>query len=155
MLRLVASHRRPRRMRMIGRTYAQESVGVIDEMRPRSRRVSGKWQIKATTLAAVECVAATDVSTTGLFFKANVQLEVGKRLGCEVSTGPDDTIRAVIEIVRSEELEEGVFGHGARFLAMTDEDRIRLGSSLTAMRQRELAEDFAPRITFGHEKAAR
>lgn len=91
-----------------------------DEFRSRSRRINGKWDVVARGASVVVKGDVMDLSTTGFYFQVAARLSVGQRIAADIATSPDETIRAVVEIVREEVLGDGQFGYGARFAAMTE-----------------------------------
>ena len=77
-----------------------------------------------TTLKYVH-VDVTDISRSGIGFKANVQLELHTYYDTKIQIWTKEVVDAVIEIVRCEE-KEGVYHYGAVFIGMTDTDALKI-----------------------------
>ena len=77
-----------------------------------------------TTLKFVH-VDITDLSRSGIGFKASQQLEVNTYYDTKLTIWTKEVIDAVIEIVRRKEVD-GVFEYGAEFIGMTDTDALKI-----------------------------
>ncbi|MBQ8625897.1 MAG: PilZ domain-containing protein [Agathobacter sp.] len=77
-----------------------------------------------TTLKYVH-VDITDLSRSGIGFKANQELEVGSYYDTKLTIWTKEVIDAVIEIVRRDTAEEG-YTYGAEFIGMTDTDALKI-----------------------------
>ena len=77
-----------------------------------------------TTLKYVH-VDVTDISRSGIGFKANVPLELHTDYDTKIQIWAKEVVDAVIEIVRCEE-KEGVYHYGAVFIGMTDTDALKI-----------------------------
>lgn len=77
-----------------------------------------------TTLKYVH-VEVTDISRSGIGFKAAKKLEVGTYYDTKIQIWTREVVDAVIEIVRMEEVEDG-YKYGAVFIGMTDTDALKI-----------------------------
>lgn len=77
-----------------------------------------------TTLKYVH-VNVTDISRSGLGFRANQKLEVGTYYDTKIQIWTKEVVDAVIEIVRGEE-RDGEYHYGAIFIGMTDTDALKI-----------------------------
>ena len=82
-----------------------------------------------TTLKYIH-VDVTDISRSGIGFCAKKKLEVGSYYDAKIEIWTKEIVDAVIEIIRSEETEDG-YKYGCIFIGMTATDRksTRLNSS--------------------------
>ena len=78
-----------------------------------------------TTLKYVH-VGVTDISRSGIGFKANVPLETHTYYDTKIQIWTKEVVDAVIEIVRRTQDEEGVYHYGAVFIGMTDTDALKI-----------------------------
>lgn len=77
-----------------------------------------------TTLRYVH-VDITDLSRSGIGFKASQELEVGTYYDTKLTIWTKEVIDAVIEIVRRDNAKEG-YTYGAEFIGMTDTDALKI-----------------------------
>lgn len=77
-----------------------------------------------TTLRYVH-VDITDLSRSGIGFKANQALEVGTYYDTKLTIWTKEVIDAVIEVVRYKETDDG-YEYGAEFIGMTDTDALKI-----------------------------
>ncbi len=77
-----------------------------------------------TTLRYVH-VDITDLSRSGIGFKANQALEVGTYYDTKLTIWTKEVIDAVIEVVRCKETDDG-YEYGAEFIGMTDTDALKI-----------------------------
>ena len=77
-----------------------------------------------TTLKFIH-VEVTDISRSGLGFKAKKKLEVGSYYDTKIQIWTKEVVDAVVEIVRVEELEDG-YKYGGVFIGMTDTDSLKI-----------------------------
>lgn len=77
-----------------------------------------------TTLKYIH-VDVTDISRGGIGFKTNKKLEVGSYYNTKIQIWTKEVVDAVIEIVRSENLEEG-YKYGGEFIGMSDTDALKI-----------------------------
>ena len=77
-----------------------------------------------TTLKYVH-VDITDLSRSGIGFKAKQSLEVGTYYDIKLTIWTKEVIDAVIEIVRRNDSEDG-YEYGAEFIGMTDTDALKI-----------------------------
>lgn len=77
-----------------------------------------------TTLRFVH-VDITDLSRSGIGFKASQALDVGTYYDTKLTIWTKEVIDAVIEIVRRKETENGYI-YGAEFIGMTDTDALKI-----------------------------
>lgn len=78
-----------------------------------------------TTLKYIH-VEVTDISRSGLGFKAKKPLEIGSYYDTKIQIWTKEVVDAVIEIVRVEELEDGTYKYGCVFIGMTDTDSLKI-----------------------------
>lgn len=78
-----------------------------------------------TTLKYVH-VDVTDISRSGIGFKAGVPLELHTYYDTKIQIWTKEVVDAVIEIVRSKQDEEGAYHYGAVFIGMTDTDALKI-----------------------------
>ena len=77
-----------------------------------------------TTLKYVH-VDITDLSRSGIGFKASQPLDVGTYYDTKLTIWTKEVIDAVIEIVRRKDVEDG-YEYGAEFIGMTDTDALKI-----------------------------
>ena len=77
-----------------------------------------------TTLKFVH-VDVTDISRSGIGFKANRELEVGTYYDTKIQIWTKEVVDAVVEIVRREKTEDG-YKYGGVFIGMTDTDALKI-----------------------------
>ncbi len=77
-----------------------------------------------TTLKYVH-VNVTDISRSGVGFKAAQRLETGSYYDTKIQIWTKEVVDAVIEIVRVDEREDG-YHYGAVFIGMTDTDALKI-----------------------------
>lgn len=77
-----------------------------------------------TTLKYVH-VDVTDISRSGLGFKARKELEIGSYYDTKIQIWTKEVVDAVIEIVRRENAGDG-FRYGCRFIGMSDTDALKI-----------------------------
>lgn len=77
-----------------------------------------------TTLRLVH-VDITDLSKSGIGFMSKAELEIGSYYNTKLQIWTKETIEAVIEIVRCEEVD-GEFHYGAKFIGMIESDALKI-----------------------------
>ena len=77
-----------------------------------------------TTLKYIH-VDVTDISRSGVGFKASQELETGTYYDTKIQIWTKEVVDAVIEIVRRKEIEGG-YQYGATFIGMTDTDALKI-----------------------------
>lgn len=77
-----------------------------------------------TTLKYIH-VDVTDVSRSGIGFKTSKELEVGSFYNTKIQIWTKEVVDAVIEIVRTEKLEEG-YKYGGEFIGISDTDALKI-----------------------------
>lgn len=77
-----------------------------------------------TTLKFVH-VDVTDISRSGIGFKANRELEIGTYYDTKIQIWTKEVVDTVVEIVRSEKTEDG-YKYGGVFIGMTDTDALKI-----------------------------
>ena len=77
-----------------------------------------------TTLKLIH-VDITDLSKSGIGFSSKVELEIGSYYNTKLQIWTKETIEAVIEIVRGQELD-GVYHYGAKFIGMIESDALKI-----------------------------
>ncbi len=77
-----------------------------------------------TTLKYVH-VDVTDISRSGIGFRANAPLELHTYYDTKIQIWTKEVVDAVIEIVRRED-KEGEYHYGAVFIGMTDTDALKI-----------------------------
>lgn len=77
-----------------------------------------------TTLKLVH-VDITDLSKSGIGFVSKAKLDVGSYYNTKLEIWTKETIEAVIEIVRSKEIENG-YQYGAKFIGMIESDALKI-----------------------------
>ena len=77
-----------------------------------------------TTLKLIH-VEITDLSKSGIGFTSKAKLELGSYYNTKLQIWTKETIEAVIEIVRSEEKEDG-YHYGAKFVGMIESDALKI-----------------------------
>ena len=77
-----------------------------------------------TTLKLIH-VDITDLSKSGIGFTSKAKLELGSYYNTKLQIWTKETIEAVIEIVRSEEKEDG-YHYGAKFVGMIESDALKI-----------------------------
>ena len=77
-----------------------------------------------TTLKYVH-VGVTDISRSGIGFKANQELELNSYYDTKIQIWTKEVVDAVIEIVRCEE-KDGYYRYGCVFIGMTDTDALKI-----------------------------
>lgn len=77
-----------------------------------------------TTLKYIH-VDVTDISRSGLGFKTSKKLETGTYYDTKIQIWTKEVVDAVIEIIRSEEIEGG-YKYGGAFLGMSDTDALKI-----------------------------
>ena len=77
-----------------------------------------------TTLKYIH-VDVTDISRSGIGFRAVRQLETGTYYNAKIQIWTREVINAVIEIVRRTETESG-YAYGGEFIGMTDTDALKI-----------------------------
>ena len=77
-----------------------------------------------TTLKLVN-VDVIDLSKSGIGFVAKAGLEVGSFYNTKLQIWTKETIDAVIEIVRCEEID-GTYHYGAKFIGMIESDALKI-----------------------------
>ena len=70
-------------------------------------------------------VDITDLSRSGIGFRASLPLEVGTYYDTKLTIWTKEVIDAVIEIVRRDQVEDG-YTYGAEFIGMTDTDALKI-----------------------------
>ena len=71
-------------------------------------------------------VEVTDISRSGLGFKTNQEMTIGTYFDTKIQIWTKEVIDAVIEIVRSEDMEDGTTKYGCVFIGMTDTDALKI-----------------------------
>lgn len=77
-----------------------------------------------TTLKLVH-VDITDLSKSGIGFVSKAELEIGSYYNTKLQIWTKETIEAVIEIVRCEEIN-GEYHYGAKFVGMIESDALKI-----------------------------
>ena len=77
-----------------------------------------------TTLKYVH-VDVSDISRSGIGFKANQELELNSYYDTKIQIWTKEVVDAVIEIVRRNDTENG-YQYGATFIGMTDTDALKI-----------------------------
>ena len=77
-----------------------------------------------TTLKLVH-VDITDLSKSGIGFVSKAKLEIGSFYNTKLQIWTKESIEAVIEIVRSEEKEQG-YHYGAKFIGMIESEALKI-----------------------------
>lgn len=77
-----------------------------------------------TTLRYIH-VDVSDISRSGLGFKTSKELEPGTYYDVRIQIWTKEVVEAVIEIVRSEKLEDG-YKYGCEFVGMSDTDALKI-----------------------------
>lgn len=78
-----------------------------------------------TTLKFIH-VEVTDISRSGLGFRAQKELEIGSYYDAKIQIWTKEIVDAVIEVVRVEKLEDGSYKYGGVFIGMTDTDSLKI-----------------------------
>lgn len=78
-----------------------------------------------TTLKYVH-VDVTDISRSGLGFKAGKALEVGTYYDTQIQIWTREVVNTVVQIVRREDLPDGMFKYGGIFIGMIDTDALKI-----------------------------
>ena len=78
-----------------------------------------------TTLKYVH-VDVTDISRSGLGFRANQELASGTYYDTKIQIWTKEIVDAVIEIVRVSKNPDGSYNYGAVFIGMTDTDKLKI-----------------------------
>ncbi len=71
-------------------------------------------------------VNVTDISKSGIGFTTKTQLPIGSYFDTKVQIWTKEVVDAVIEIVRVETVEDGLYKYGAVFIGMTDTDALKI-----------------------------
>lgn len=72
-------------------------------------------------------VDVVNISKTGLAFRIpDVQFEDGACFDAKIQIWTKETIDAVFKVVRSNEVEPGLFEYGCIFVGMTDTDALKI-----------------------------
>ncbi|MFV0464931.1 MAG: PilZ domain-containing protein [Lachnospiraceae bacterium] len=71
-------------------------------------------------------VEVTDLSRSGIGFRTSQKLQVDTYYDTQIQIWTKEVIAAVIEIVRTNEDEDGIYHYGASFIGMTDADAIKI-----------------------------
>ena len=77
-----------------------------------------------TTLKYIH-VDVTDISRSGLGFKAKKPLEIGTYYDTRIQIWTKEVVDAVVEIVRREECEDG-YQYGSIFIGMSTTDALKI-----------------------------
>ncbi|MEG0804991.1 MAG: PilZ domain-containing protein [Lachnospiraceae bacterium] len=78
-----------------------------------------------TTLKYIH-VETNDLSKSGLGFVTGQELELGSYYDTKLQIWTKETIDAVIEIVRREQLPDGSYHYGGMFIGMTETDSLKI-----------------------------
>lgn len=78
-----------------------------------------------TTLKYIH-VDVTDISRSGLGFTSEKALEVGTYYDTKIQIWTKEVVDAVVEIVRCEKLDNGLYKYGCVFIGMTDVDALKI-----------------------------
>lgn len=78
-----------------------------------------------TTLKFVN-VEVTDISRSGLGFKAKADLEIGSYYDTKIQIWTKEVVDVVIEIVRRDVLPDGGYKYGCRFIGLPDTDALKI-----------------------------
>ena len=78
-----------------------------------------------TTLKYIH-VDVTDISRSGLGFKAQKELEIGTYYDTKIQIWTKEVVDAVVEIVRRDQQEDGIYKYGCVFIGMTDVDALKI-----------------------------
>ena len=111
--------------------FKKQGEGLMEEKR-RHKRLDLDVSVQlerldeegVTTLKFIH-VEVTDISRSGLGFKAKKKLEVGSYYDTKIQIWTKEVVDAVVEIVRVEELEDG-YKYGGVFIGMTDTDSLKI-----------------------------
>ena len=77
-----------------------------------------------TTLKLVN-VDVTDLSKSGIGFTSKTKLDLDSYYNTKLQIWTKETIEAVIEIVRCEEIDDG-YHYGAKFIGMLESDALKI-----------------------------
>ncbi len=77
-----------------------------------------------TTLKLVH-VDITDLSKSGIGFVSKAKLDLGSYYNTKLQIWTKESIEAVIEIVRCEEIDDG-YHYGAKFIGMIESDALKI-----------------------------
>lgn len=77
-----------------------------------------------TTLKYVH-VDVTDISRGGVGFRTNKKLEIGSYYDAKIQIWTKEVVDAVLEIVRSEDLEDG-YKYGSEIIGISDTDALKI-----------------------------
>ncbi len=80
----------------------------------------------SVTTVKYATVDVTNISKTGLAFRVGQELSVGACFDCKIQIWTKETIDSVIKIVRSKELDNGMYEYGCTFVGMTDTDALKI-----------------------------
>lgn len=78
-----------------------------------------------TTLKYVH-VEVTDISRSGLGFVSKQELVIGSYYDTKIQIWTKEVVDAVIEIVRCDKQEDGIYKYGCVFIGMTDVDALKI-----------------------------
>ena len=78
-----------------------------------------------TTLKYIH-VDVTDISRSGLGFTSEKALEVGTYYDTKIQIWTKEIVDAVVEIVRRDQQEDGIYKYGCVFIGMTDVDALKI-----------------------------
>ena len=78
-----------------------------------------------TTLKYIH-VDVTDISRSGLGFTSLQEMEVGTYYDTKIQIWTKEIVDAVVEIVRRDQQEDGIYKYGCVFIGMTDVDALKI-----------------------------
>ncbi len=61
-----------------------------------------------------------DISKTGIGFKSKSILPIGYYFNANMNLGNEDTLHCVVQIIRSQPVEDGITVYGCQFVGMAD-----------------------------------
>ncbi|WP_026507279.1 PilZ domain-containing protein [Butyrivibrio sp. MC2013] len=101
------------------------------EERRRSKRLSMSGKIIIKEMAGKEAVDEATIeilncSRHGLGFNCNKQLMIGNNYEAYLTIWTMEVLHVFLQIVRSEQFEEGIYNYGCIFIGMPDADRQRI-----------------------------
>ncbi len=71
-------------------------------------------------------VDVTDISRSGLGFTSRQELGIGTYYDTKIQIWTKEVVDAVIEIVRCDKSEDGLYKYGCIFIGMTDTDALKI-----------------------------
>lgn len=71
-------------------------------------------------------VTVTDISRSGIGFTAKKKLDVNSSYNSKVQIWTKEVLDVIIHIVRRQQLSDGNYKYGGRFIGMTDADAMKI-----------------------------